>query len=143
MKAKLSTILGAARELHGFCVKEWDCITSYRLSMLLDALSPHLKAHEKARAKLLSEYADKDESGKVLFIKDANGKETPEVSISQRNRIEFNDELISFEDGVEIDILLEPIKIKVKKDFGIKPIEIHNLKHFISFETIEEDNVAK
>ena len=143
MKVKLSTILGTARELHGFCVKEWDRITSYHLSMLLDVLSPHLKAHDKERAKLLSKYADKDEGGSILFLKGANGKETQEVSMSQNNRIAFNDEIISLEDGVEIDILLEPIKIKVKKDFVVKPIEIHNLKHFISFETIEEDNVAK
>ena len=81
---------------------------AYWLSRFLSKILPEFQAFDKIRVQLVDKYSTKDEEGKVVYIKDKEGKDTKEPDIKDREGLEEEFRILGEQ---EFEINFKPIKL--------------------------------
>ena len=126
MKITLNEIKGMQIGLEEVMKKELPVKTAYWFKRFMDVVVKKIKAHEKARLKLVLKYAKKDKDGKPLFKKDKKGKPLGEYDVSKPNFIKLAKEYDEISQK-EFEIPFEPIKLGQLGDTKVMPDLLYKL----------------
>lgn len=109
--------------------KEWDYSTAHALMLLKKELQPHVDFYSEEELKLVQEYAQKDEKGKVIW-KGSGG-----FSFRNPRAAEKYNRKIRELGAVEVEKEFVPVKAAAPQ--SIQPVILEALDGFVEF--VEDD----
>lgn len=128
MKFSLNEVMAMQTGLDVILAKELPVKTAYWLARFLDKVGSEFRAMDKARIKLIEQYAKKDKDGKPVMKKVKDKPE--EYDLTPTNMKKFQTEYGEL-GKEEFEIDFNPIKLEQLGDIKLKPMVLIQLGKII------------
>lgn len=129
---KLLDIVNSIGSLNDLYVcKKLDVNIAYRIAKNYKIISEEYEQFEKSKLELINKYADKNEHGEFVIVKNDNG--VSNYSMTRENEILFNQQIAVLLNE-DVDVSIKKVTLKEIEHAGLSGADLMVLEYMIEFD---------